>query len=59
MGCRTNLQIYKGDHEAIVPDDMFSRVQQLLTQNRRAERRRQTSGCRGLLKAMLYCAHTH
>ena len=38
------------------PEDMFSRVQQLLTQNRRARRRRQRSGCRGLLDGGLYCA---
>ncbi len=49
-------QIYEGDHEAIVPEAMFGRVQQLLSQNRRARRRSQRSGCRGLLEGVLYCA---
>ena len=49
-------RIYQGDHQAIVSEDIFGCVQELLSQNRRAGHRAQSNGCRGLLEGLLYCA---
>ena len=50
-------EIYEGNHEAIVAEDVFQRVQDLLARNRRSRRqRRQANGRRGLLEGLLYCA---
>ena len=49
-------QLFDGEHEAIVPEDMFQRVQALLEQNRRMRRRRRAQRCPGLLDGLLYCA---
>ncbi len=49
-------EVFDGEHEAIVPADMFQRVQALLEQNRRKRRRRRTQRCPGLLDGLLYCA---
>ncbi len=49
-------QIYEGDHEAIVPEDVFAGVQELLSANRCMKRRAQANGCGGLLEGLLYCA---
>jgi len=49
-------EIYEGDHEAIVPEDLFARVQELLSANRRMKRCAQANGCGGLLEGLLYCA---
>ena len=49
-------EIYEGDHEAIISDEVFGRAQALLAKNRRARRRPKADGCRGVLEGLLYCA---
>jgi site-specific DNA recombinase len=49
-------QVYAGDHDAIVPDDLFRRVQKLFEQNRRSRRLPRTNGCQGVLQGLLHCS---
>ena len=49
-------EIYEGEHEAIVSDEIFERVQSQLEKNRRTRKRPKTNGCRGVLEGLLYCA---
>jgi site-specific DNA recombinase len=49
-------EIHDGDHEAIVSEEMFGRVQAMLQRNRRAKRRQKVNGFRGVLEGLLYCA---
>lgn len=49
-------QVYPGEHEAIVPDGLFQRVQKLFEQNRRSKRLPRTNGCLGILQGLLHCA---
>ena len=49
-------EIYEGDHEAIISDEVFGRVQALLDKNRRTRQLPKTNGCRGALEGLLYCA---
>jgi site-specific DNA recombinase len=49
-------QVYPGEHEAIVPDDLFRKVQKRFAQNRRSKRPPRTNGCQGVLQGLLYCS---
>ncbi len=49
-------ELYEGDHEPLVSEEVFQAVQDLLAQNRRAQRRRRANRCPGLLEGLLYCA---
>ena len=49
-------QVYPGEHEAIVPDDLFQRVRKVFEQNRRHRRLPGTNGCQGVLQGLLYCS---
>ncbi len=49
-------EIYQGDHEAIVSDEVFGRVQARLEKNRRIRQRPKANGCRGVLEGLLDCA---
>ena len=49
-------EIYQGEHEAIVSDEVFQRVQALLEKNRRIRKLPKANGCRGVLEGLLYCA---
>jgi len=49
-------QIYDGDHEAIISEDLFRRVRTLLENNRRTKRLEKANGHRGLLEGLLFCA---
>jgi site-specific DNA recombinase len=49
-------QVYPGEHEAIVPDDLFRKVQRLFAQNRRSKRPPRTNACQGVLQGLLYCS---
>jgi len=47
--------IYRGDHEAIVPHDLFRRVRRALADNRRSRQTQSANGNPGLLRGLLYC----
>ncbi len=49
-------EIYEGEHEAIVSDEIFEQVQSLFAKNRRTRKLPKTNGCRGVLDGLLYCA---
>ena len=48
-------EIYEGEHEAIIPDEVFWQAQSLLEKNLRIRRPR-ANGCRGVLEGLLFCA---
>ena len=47
-------KVYEGDHEAIVPEDTFTRVRDLLKRNRSRGRLRRTVAPPALLKGLLW-----
>jgi site-specific DNA recombinase len=49
-------QIYEGDHEPIVAEELFRAVRNLLKQNRCTQKPRKVNGCSGLLQGLLYCS---
>ena len=48
-------EIFDGDHEAIIAEDLFGRVQALLENNRRMKCSAKANGRRGVLEGLLYC----
>ena len=52
-------EVFDGEHESIVPEELFQAVQTLLQQNRRRRQHRKTAkhpGLPGLLEGLLFCA---
>ena len=49
-------QLYEGEHDAIVDEDLFHRVQRQLRSNRNSGGRRTRNKCGALLKGLVRCA---
>jgi len=52
---RHKKEVYAGEHEAIIPENLFRRVQARLQQNRNAGNVELRNRCGALLRRLLYC----